>query len=285
MVLNYGAQLVFRSQEDDLLYQPPAVGARPSGEPPSPEDVAGEYERLAVGALVFLPDVWFRIAWRALTVEGEVSGVFGKLDKAGPLAEEKNRSLVLRQFGWALAAELRLYREAFFLGFESGGATGDQAEDPRAYLNYRWQHAQQKGRDSAITGFHFSPDYQIDQIFFRRIMGTVTNAFYVKPQIAYWLDLEANKKVGLEGSFVYSGALVPVATPGNAVSYGIEMDLGLRYRNTTEGFHAGVVWGVFWPLGALDRPETSGRQLFWPAGSGADAKAAQVLRFFLGVKF
>ena len=35
--------------------------------------------------------------------------------------------------------------------------------------------------------------------------------------------------------------------------YGLEMNVGAGYRNTAEGFYAGVTWGVLWPLGALDR--------------------------------
>ena len=52
------------------------------------------------------------------------------------------------------------------------------------------------------------------------------------------------------------------------------------YRNTSEGFYAGLTWGVLWPLGALDRP--SG---VWPAADVASASAAQILRITMGVKF
>jgi hypothetical protein len=64
------------------------------------------------------------------------------------------------------------------------------------------------------------------------------------------------------------------------MSYGVEMDLSLGYRNISENFYAGVVWGVFWPFGALNRPI----ELFPSGGSGV-ATAAQVLRTFVGIKF
>jgi hypothetical protein len=57
------------------------------------------------------------------------------------------------------------------------------------------------------------------------------------------------------------------------------MDLGLNYRNTNEKFYAGFVWGVFWPFGALDRPQS-----IFPTGSGS-ASAAQIVRTFVGIKF
>jgi hypothetical protein len=57
------------------------------------------------------------------------------------------------------------------------------------------------------------------------------------------------------------------------------MDLGLGYRNSNEKFYAGMVWGVFWPFGALNRPIE-----IFPTGAGT-ATAAQVLRGFVGIKF
>ena len=33
-----------------------------------------------------------------------------------------------------------------------------------------------------MSDFKFSPDYHVDQIFFRHILGTVTNAMYFKPR-------------------------------------------------------------------------------------------------------
>ena len=123
-----------------------------------------------------------------------------------------------------VACELRLYRDAFFVGFETGGATGDQAEDPGQYLNYRWQFVQQPLGDHAITDFKFSPEYHIDEILFRQIMGTVTNAIYFKPQASYWFDL-GGAGSRHRGRVIYSMAQVPVSTPGNALGYGIEMNV------------------------------------------------------------
>jgi hypothetical protein len=109
-------------------------------------------------------------------------------------------------------------------------------------------------------------------------MGTVTNAIYVKPQAAYWFDLGNTRAVGLQGAAIYSMAQVPVSTPGNALSYGLETDVGAGYRNTAEGFYAGATWGVFFPLGALNRGSN------WPEGA-EDASVAQIVRVYMGVKF
>jgi hypothetical protein len=70
------------------------------------------------------------------------------------------------------------------------------------------------------------------------------------------------------------------------MSYGIEANLGISYRNPGDGFFGGVTYGVLWPMGALDRG-------ILMAGGGAnggftrtdDASTAQVLRTFLGIRF
>jgi uncharacterized protein (TIGR04551 family) len=279
LVFNYGLQLVYRSQASDVI-QPTMDDASSNStgtwmQAPT-RDAAPKLQN--INARVVTPDVWFKLHYRALTVEFEGIGVFGKVDQAGPLAVDGGK-LTMRQLGWVLAGELRLLRDTLFIGLETGGATGDQAEDPSAYLNYRWKFVQQPSGDRRLSDFKFSPEYHIDQIFFRQIMGTVTNAIYVKPQVAYWLDLQNSRQLGLNAAFVYSMAQVPVATPGNALNYGLEADIGASYRNNAEGFYAGVTWAVFFPFGALNRPAD-----IWK-GDERVASAAQMLRIFFGVKF
>ena len=106
----------------------------------------------------------------------------------------------------------------------------------------------------------------------------VTNAIYVKPKAAYWFDLGRTRALGINGAAIYSIAQVPVSTPGNDLMYGLEMNLGLGYRNTAEGFFAGGTWGVLWPMGALNRTFP-----LWQYNE--DASAAQILRVYMGVKF
>lgn len=289
LMFNYGTQIVFRKQGHELYDYGPNVPepVRSGLARPTREDLAASVNT-NVNALVFLPSLWMKLAWKALTVEAEASGVVGKIDDAGPLIdpmEAGNRKLTLQQLGWVVATELRLYKNAFFIGFETGGATGDQAEDPTTYLNHRWKLVTQPPGDRTLSDFKFSPDYHVDQILFREIIGTVTNAVYAKPQMTYWLNLAERRQVGLSAAFIYSMALEKVSTPGNAYPYGVEMNLGLNYRNPSDGFYGSVTWAVLWPLGALNRPQTSslaGTSL-WP--SKQDATSAQALRAFLGIRF
>jgi uncharacterized protein (TIGR04551 family) len=278
-VLNYGVQLVYRNQGNTVTpvaYTPPPSGSGSMG----PQALTPEQLNQAqlFGAFSFTPDVWAKFYYKALTLEFEGVGVFGKIDHPGLLAAD-NHAVTMRQMGWVAAAELRLYRDSFFVGIETGGATGDQAEDPSQYLNYRWRFVQQPVGDHAINDFHFSPDYHVDEIFFRHIMGTVTNAIYVKPQTSYWYELGGTRAIGINGSVIYSMAQVPVSTPGNSINYGIEGDVGATYRNTGEGVYGGVTWGLFFPMAALSRPQS----LF--PNDYVDASSAQILRIFMGVRF
>jgi uncharacterized protein (TIGR04551 family) len=277
-VLNYGLQVVYRNQGNTVHPMDTSTAMVPSTGPAplTPEQLN---QAVLFGGVSITPDVWAKFYYKALTLEFEGIGVFGEIDHPGILAADDHQ-VTLRQFGWVVAGELKLYRDSFFVGLETGGATGDQAEDPSQYLNYRWHFVQQPPGDHAINNFFFSPDYHVDEIFWRHIMGTVNNAVYVKPSTAYWFDLGQNRAIGLNGSIIYSAAQVPVSTPGNAINYGVEADLGAGYRNTGEGIYGGVTWGLFFPLAALSRPTP-----LWPSDQSASASSAQILRVFMGVRF
>jgi uncharacterized protein (TIGR04551 family) len=278
VVVNYGLQVVYRNQGNvDAV---PATNAANTlmgfgPQPLMPDQIPTS---LPYGAYSFTPDVWFKLYYKALTIEAEGIAILGHIQHPYALAEN-NQELTLAQAGWVVASELRLFHDSFFVGFEVGGATGDQANNPGQYLNYRWRFVQQPTGDNAINDFHFSPDYHVDEIFFRHILGTVTNATYIKPQAAYWFDLGRTRAIGINGGAIISMAQVEVSTPGDALLYGVETDLSAGYRNTAEGFYAGLTWGVFWPLAALDRPLATWGQ------DAANASAAQILRVTMGVKF
>jgi uncharacterized protein (TIGR04551 family) len=302
VVANYGAQLVYRSQDYATYSISPQAGSPYSvntQNPLSANDLGNPTTLTTnVNALLFIPSLWFKLGWKALTLEFEGTMLAGKLGNAGPLrlgTTNNDQGLTILQAGWVLASELRLYSDSLFIGFETGGATGDQAELAGAgtsanplyypYLNYRWKFVPQPAHDRNLNDFHFSPEYHVDEILYRRILGTVSNAIYFKPSIAYWLDLDSKKEreVGVSGSIIYSLAPVPVSTPGNSINYGLEMDLGLQYRNLRENIYAGFTWGVFWPMAALSRPSGSVDSVLW--NYAEDANAAQVIRTFVGIRF
>jgi uncharacterized protein (TIGR04551 family) len=280
VVLNYGVQLVYRNQGNQAIAMDATPQANGANVLYGPQPLTREQIQRAIhlDALIFQPDIWAKLYYKALTIEVEAVGVFGRVLHPQPLTVD-DHELTIANVGWVAAAEMRLYKDSFFVGLETGGATGDQAEDPSQYLNYRWHWVQQPLGDHALHDFHFSPEYHVDEIFWRHIEGTVTNAIYIKPSGSYWFDLGNTRAVGLWGSVIYSLAPVPVSTPGNSISYGVEADLGATYRNTAEGFYTGIIWGIFFPMAALDR-----NAALWPA-EPMDASSAQILRIFFGIRF
>ena len=280
VVVNYGLQVVYRNQGNtDVAPQTTdtSVVSQFGAQPSAPDQYS---QSVPFGGISVTPDLWFKLYYKSFTLEAEGIGILGRIQHPGPLAANPNQELTLAQAGWVAAGELRLFHDAFFVGFETGGATGDSAAAPGQYLNYRWRYVQQPPGDTTINDFHFSPDYHVDEIFFRHIMGTVTNAYYVKPAASYWFDLGKSRALGVNGGAIFSMAAVQVSTPGDALAYGVETDLNLGYRNTSEGFFAGLTWGVFWPLAALDRPSS-----IWQPSDVASASSAQILRGSLAVKF
>ena len=301
VVVNYGAQLVYRSQDYatyNLSSYSGSAYSTDSHATLSSSDV-GASLTTNVNALLFIPSLWFKLGWKALTLEFEGNMLAGKLGNAGPLrlgTTSNDQGLTILQAGWVLAGQLKLYNDSLFIGFETGGATGDQAElaydtskggSYYSYLNYRYKFVPQPKGDKNLNDFHFSSEYHVDEILYRRLLGTVTNAIYFKPSIAYWLELDSRRRndLGISGSIIYSIAPVPVSTPGNSMNYGVEMDLGLQYRNQHENIFAGVTWGVFWPMAALKRSYGSadGNDVLW--NHSEDASASQVIRTFVGIKF
>ncbi len=135
LVVNYGLQLVYRSQQDRVA--DPGLATTTTTATAATRETVAPAGLTPVGAHLLMPDLWFKLHFRALTVEFEGTAVFGKVDHAGPLAVDPNSDLTLRQFGWVVASDVRLYRDAFFIGFETGGASGDSAHDNSQYLNYR----------------------------------------------------------------------------------------------------------------------------------------------------
>ena len=287
VVFNYGLQLVYRSQqnasaaEHDMTSTP---ATRRATTAPTREGVARRWRRSA--RLMVMPDVWFKLLLPG--ADGRVRGQRGRWARSStpraPLPLAPTKRLTMRQFGWVLASRAAaVSRCACSSDSRPAAPPAIRPEDRTQYLNYRWRFVQQPLGDHAINDFKFSPEYHVDEIFFRHILGTVTNAIYFKPQVAYWFDLQQTRQLGLTGAVIYSMAQVPVSTPGNALSYGIEMNVGLNYRNTADGFYAGLTWAVFWPFAALDRPaDIWGAQ---PQGDAAGASAAQMLRAFFGIRF
>ena len=191
---------------------------------------------LPYGAFSFTPDVWFKLYYKALTIEAEGIAILGRIDHPGALARGRPGAEAGARSGWVVASELRLFHDSFFVGFEIGRRHRRPGRAIRASTSTTaGASSSSRTGDHSINDFHFSPDYHVDEIFFRHILGTVTNAIYFKPQAAYWFDLGRTRAIGINGGVIFSMAQVPVSTPGNSLIYGIETDVERRLPQHRRG--------------------------------------------------
>src|SRR4029077_8957998 len=152
VVVNYGLQVVYRDQGSVDTAPTSAQVMQTSSlfgpQPIMPDQVPTSAPFNGVSVT---PDVWFKLYYKALTIEAEGVAILVRILHPGLLAENPTQELTLAQAGWVVASELRLFHDAFFVGFEVGGATGDQANNPGQYLNYRWKFVQQPLGDTSIN--------------------------------------------------------------------------------------------------------------------------------------
>jgi uncharacterized protein (TIGR04551 family) len=294
VAINYGMYHGLRFQENDLAYNcavAPGIGATDETCVLGAKDSQGQTTTGGLrdmyvkrNAWSWTPDIWFKLTWKGLDVELEALYVLGNIGNATDISNKLDKGLEIRKWAAVARGQYRFLADALRVGLEIGSASGDATENnPQtySYLNVLNAPFAAPTVGSATLGrFLFNPDYHVDEILWRRIYGTVNNATYFKPSIAY----DIVESFGARLDMIYSLANNPVATPGNSVNMGLELNLSIGYHNDDEGFFAGATYGVLFPFEALDHPATLGGQPFWTTGSG-NSHPPQVLRFWVGIKF
>jgi len=166
------------------------------------------------------------------------------------------------------------------LGFDSGYASGDDAPGFGAYPKLG-QGPTMAGafdgpqanppRDRSVDNFRFHPDFRIDQILFREIIGTVTDAFYVRPHARATLLSIGSGKLEAVAALIASWAVQPSSTPSGKRPLGVELDPELRYA-TRDGFVINFAYGLLLPGAGFD-------------GSMLAAQPAHAMRLRMGFLF
>jgi uncharacterized protein (TIGR04551 family) len=265
---NYGTYFVWRKQEYDQK-------GFAVGQPPDPA------QYVLRDAVAYIPDVWFRLGYKKMLIEAEAVAILGSIQSLtdiGGTLDGDNDQWDIRQFGGVGRFGYKFLDDTLHLGFEGGFASGDQWDnEPPGRINVTRAKAIPGVGDNTINAFRFDFDYEVDLILFRELMGTVSNAIYVKPTFRY----DLTDRLTMKAQTVWSFAHKPVATPGNGSMYGIEIDGDIGYEN--EGSFAGLSYGVLFPLGALDHPAN----LFDDSNPGVvgDAQTAQTFQSRLVLKF
>ena len=267
LLLNYGGLFIWRKQAFDYL-----VGNATSAGL-GDDELSWARGLREIAAWTITPDLWIKLAWRRLRVEAEAQLTYGEVGNISGNVDGEQIVRILH-YGFVVRGHYGLLRrQSLKLGLEVGGASGDGAE---LYdLNRQRQVSRlDASRTSKLGEFRFDPDYHVDLILFREILGTVANAVYVKPWISYALLGAIDARLDV----IYSLAHTPVAYPGNSRNLGLEFDFSVRYRSEKEGFYAGLQYGLLVPFTGLDRPAAI-------YGAYGNAEVAQTLQAHILVKF
>jgi uncharacterized protein (TIGR04551 family) len=273
--VEYGAYGAARWQKDDLssAYLPTV----------QPFPVVSS-QVMPRGYQAFAVDGWARVTTPWLHVEAEAAYLSASLDQSslvpGVLLNDKVTS---NQFGAAVETEAGPGDGLFGVGVDGGYASGDRSPGfhvssaPSTVIAQPGDldGAKQFTRfDHALDNFRFHPDYRIDRILFREIIGTVTGATYVRPHVRVRVARFGQAgRLEAQVAAVGSWAVFAEATPGQKHPLGVEVDPTLAYV-TRDGFAAALEHAVLFPLSGLDNPTAH-----------LDAKTAQLIRLRLAYVF
>jgi len=243
------------------------------------------------GAQAIIPDIWIQFLWNKLRLEAELASIWGSVESS-PARANPNDPLKLRMWGFTTQAELRAVEDKLRVQFGAGWASGDPNVEGLAPGNNGLQPRLSEG---AISSFRFHPSYQVDYIFFRRILTRVQNAYYFRPSVEYdFLRNPNGQKLGGGAAIIWSRASEFVQTPGNKRDLGVELDLQVYYQskdgnlnddpNKLGGFYAALQYGVFFPLGGLEYLPGE-RATAAQNNINLDISTAQTVRLIMGVLF
>lgn len=263
----YGALVSHRWQDYDVPASYLSVGAGPF----SPTQVMYRgYRATAV-------DGWVRFTTGSLRVEAEAAGLFATVEQASLVPGALLRTPATgTQFGGALETEYAALDGRLRFGVDGGLASGDPAPGFGAFPG---QAMAREGdldgaqasfpRDTSVDNFRFHPDYRVDRILFRELIGTVTDAAYVRPHLAFDAVDLTTSRLTLSLAAIGSTALHAASTPSGQAPLGVEIDPTLEWVSR-DGFRAALEYALLFPLAGLDNPKT-----------GQQARPAQSMRLRL----
>ncbi len=253
----YGAFVSYRFQDSDVpaTYLPVAS--------PIPLE-AGQV--MARGYQALAADLWLRFEGKNFRVEAESAYLHASVDQPSLIPGVLYREPALsNQIGAAIETEFGDSAGRFRAGVNAGVASGDGAPGfgaiakpgqlPAVAGDLNGPQANPPF-DNEVNNFRFHPDYHIDRILFREIIGTVTDAVYLKPHLRYDLLTNIKGKLSVGLASVISFAAVPESAPGQAAPLGVEIDPTISYVSDV-GFRADLEQATLVPLAGLDNLELS----------------------------
>lgn len=271
--LDYGVVYAHRWQRNDI----------PATYIPTTHDVPIDGQQVVHrGLTASLFDGYIDFAFPYFAVRAEAAVLLGKIEEPSIIPGVRyGTPLTSTQWGGVLQTNFGHFEWPVQGGTDAGIASGDAAPGFGAYPGLL-EDAPREGAfdgpqanppyDNTVNNFRFHPDFHVDRILFRELLGTVTDAVYVRPRVEWTLGEQERGALTLELATVASFALQPTSTPNGESSLGVEIDPTIRYHNGA--FRAEAYYALFVPGAAFHNP-----------AQGLNAKPAQVAGINLNVGF
>jgi uncharacterized protein (TIGR04551 family) len=237
--VEYGAYISHRWQADDVPAAYFPVVTPPTIDPA--QLVARDFSATTTGA-------WLRFLLPRFRLEVEAAYGHARVGQPSLVpGVELTQPATSDQLGLAIETEARI--GAARLGLDAGFASGDDAP------GFTGPQADPPG-DTTADNFRFHPDYHVDRILFREIIGTVTDAAYVRPHLGATLLRLGHGSLDFETALIASWAIEAASTPTGQRGLGFELDPGISFV-TRDGFRAALEYALFLPGAAFDPASTA----------------------------
>jgi len=278
--LDYGGYASYRWQDVDF---PGGSASRTATRATQATHATQAAQAVQRGLQAVAGDLWLRLDTPRWLLQAEAAVLSSRIAEPtllpGALYRQPVEGL---QWGGEVQARFRPHDAGLGVGLDFGVASGDPdpgfSGAPERNLGPTQAgelHGAQVDlpRDRRADDFRFHPDHRVDRILFREIVGTVTDAAWVKPQVRWLVQDFGAGSLTLALQAVASMALYAESTPGGRHPLGIEIEPGLDYR-TRDGFGFALHHAVLFPLAGLDNP-----------AQGLSARPAQLLQVRLHQRF
>lgn len=284
VVINTGLHFQYRSQvlSFDYIEETDATGDVTT----SPDNL-DDYHFFRRDMWTITPDFWFQLLYDTFHLELEAALIYGEIgnpDRELSNFDEANK-LTLVQWGAVLQADYGLLSDQLRIGLEVGFASGDPDVEG---LTPPTTYDQDNGPGSSkYTAFSFNPAFTNDFIMYHNVLGSVSQSYYFRPWLSYdFLRSAMGKKLGIRFDLIYSRAVFAESTISNSsANLGVELDGQVMYVSA-DGFHAGLKYGVMFPLGGFKGTyDPDGEEGAAVPFNDQDLTIPQTLQVLLGISF
>ena len=228
-------------------------------------------------------DGWIRVTAPQWDLGLELAYLDATIGNASLLpGVQSNLSVGSQQWGLALESNLHSQDGRWRGGLNAGAASGDAAPGMGGRAVSTYSAAQTGDLEGAqyslpddlmVNNFRFHADYRVDRILWREIVGTVTDALYIRPHLSWEVAEAGPGRLTLHQAIVYSQALQPTSTLSGSAPLGIEWDPSIEYTST-DGMGFQIDYALLLPLSGLDN-----------VVEGLDAQPAHLIRSHLRYRF